>query len=85
MEPPGAPALHAWAAGDRPLRLVEQPVAKDDPDRKARACYGVLRRRRASMGGSWGIRRRSSADGRPGQRLRKDAVFLPLPVMLARM
>ncbi len=36
------PALHAWAAGDRPLRLVEQPVAKDDPDRKARACYGVL-------------------------------------------
>ena len=37
-----APALHAWADGDRPLRLVEQPVAKDDPDPKALACYGVL-------------------------------------------
>ena len=36
------PALHAWAEGDRPLRLVEQAVAKDDPDRKALACYGVL-------------------------------------------
>jgi hypothetical protein len=37
-----APALHAWADGDRPLRLVEQAVAKDDPDKKALACYGVL-------------------------------------------
>jgi transposase len=36
------PALHAWADGDRPLRLVEQPVAKDDPDKEALACYGVL-------------------------------------------
>jgi hypothetical protein len=36
------PALHAWADGDRPLRLVEQAVAPDDPDRKALACYGVL-------------------------------------------
>ncbi len=36
------PALRAWAGGDRPLRLVEQAVAKDDPDRKALACYGVL-------------------------------------------
>jgi transposase len=27
---------------DRPLRLVEQAVAKDDPDKKALACYGVL-------------------------------------------
>jgi transposase len=37
-----APALHAWADADRPLRLVEQAVAKDDPDMKALACYGVL-------------------------------------------
>ncbi len=37
-----APALHAWADGDRPLRLVEQAVAQDDPDKKALACYGVL-------------------------------------------
>jgi hypothetical protein len=36
------PALHAWAEADRPLRLVEQAVAKDDPDPKALACYGLL-------------------------------------------
>ena len=36
------PALHAWAGPDRPLRLVEQTVAKDDPDPKALACYGLL-------------------------------------------
>jgi transposase len=39
------PSLHAWAPADRPLRLVEQTVAKDDPDPKALACYGVLLRR----------------------------------------
>jgi hypothetical protein len=37
-----APALHAWADADHPLRLVEQTVAPDDPDRKALACYGLL-------------------------------------------
>jgi transposase len=36
------PALHTWA--DEPLRLVEQSVAKDDPDPKALACYGLLLR-----------------------------------------
>jgi transposase len=36
------PALHAWADPDRPLRLVEQAVAKADPDPKALACYGLL-------------------------------------------
>jgi transposase len=36
------PALHAWAEPGRPLRLVEQTVAKDDPDPKALACYGLL-------------------------------------------
>jgi transposase len=36
------PALHAWAAPDRPLRLVEQTVAKGEP--KALACYGLLAR-----------------------------------------
>jgi transposase len=35
------PMLHTW--GDRPLRLVEQTVAKTDPDPKALACYGLLR------------------------------------------
>ena len=35
------PPLHAWTA-DQPLRLIEQTRAKDDPDPKALACYGVL-------------------------------------------
>ncbi len=34
--------LHSWT--DEPLRLVEQSVAKDDPDPKALACYGLLLR-----------------------------------------
>jgi hypothetical protein len=37
------PALHTWSAPDQPLRLVEQTVARDDPDPKALACYGLLR------------------------------------------
>jgi transposase len=37
------PALHAWTAGT-PVRLVAQTVATDDPDPKALACYGLLRR-----------------------------------------
>lgn len=37
------PTLHAWTEGP-PLRLVEQSVAKTDPDPKALACYGLLRR-----------------------------------------
>ena len=41
------PALHAWAEPDRPLRLVAQTVAKDDPDPKALACYGLLLRQPA--------------------------------------
>jgi len=36
------PALKSWGAADQPLRLVEQTVAKDDPDPKALACYGLL-------------------------------------------
>lgn len=35
------PALHTWTAGN-PLRLVEQTVARDDPEPKALACYGLL-------------------------------------------
>lgn len=35
------PAMHAFAAKDHPLRLVERQVPKDDPDRKALACYGL--------------------------------------------
>jgi transposase len=36
------PSLHAWTEEDERLRLVEQSVAKDDPDPKALACYGLL-------------------------------------------
>ncbi len=42
------PALHAWTAPHQPLRLIEQRVSKDDPDRKALACYGLLVRARDS-------------------------------------
>jgi hypothetical protein len=35
------PALHAWTAG-APLRVVQQTVAKNDPDPKALACFGLL-------------------------------------------
>jgi hypothetical protein len=38
------PNLSAWADDAHPLRLVEQTVAKDDPDPKALACYGLLLR-----------------------------------------
>ena len=37
------PALHAWSDEDQPVRLVEQAVARDDPDQRALACYGLLR------------------------------------------
>jgi transposase len=36
------PTLHAWAAEDEPMRLVEQASPKNDPDPKALACYGLL-------------------------------------------
>jgi DDE superfamily endonuclease len=38
------PSLQAWTEADDLLRLVEQAVAKDDPDPKALACYGLLLR-----------------------------------------
>jgi len=38
------PGLHAWVEEDDRLRLVEQAVAKGDPDPKALACYGLLLR-----------------------------------------
>ena len=38
------PALHAWQDDDHPWRLIEQTVARDDPDPKALACYGLLAR-----------------------------------------
>ena len=44
------PALHTWAEPDQPWRLVEQAVAKDDPDPKALAGYGLLVRWAAADG-----------------------------------
>ncbi len=35
------PSAHAWAE-EQPLRLQQQTVAKDDPDPKALAAYGLL-------------------------------------------
>jgi hypothetical protein len=35
------PALHSWSEAGEPLRLIEQSVAKDDPDPKAISCYGL--------------------------------------------
>jgi transposase len=42
------PHVSAWTATGQPLRLVEQSVAKHDPDPKALACYGLLLRSAAS-------------------------------------
>jgi hypothetical protein len=55
------PPLQAWAEHDPPLRLVEQAVAKDDPDPKALACYGLLVRRAQQDDAVW-LR---FVDGRP--------------------
>src|SRR5919204_3996359 len=38
------PPLYAWQDDAQPLRLLEQTVARDDPDPKALACYGLLAR-----------------------------------------
>ena len=59
------PALHAWADPDRPLRLVEQAVAKGDPDPKALACYGLLARWADGAGGWQEQAWLRFVDGRP--------------------
>jgi len=35
------PALGSWSDAGEPLRLIEQSLAKDDPDPKAISCYGL--------------------------------------------
>jgi hypothetical protein len=35
------PALNSWSDAGEPLRLIEQSVAKDDPDPKAISSYGL--------------------------------------------
>ena len=58
------PDQHAWAA-DEPLRLLELAPARDDPDPKALACYGLLR---ADTGGML-LR---FVDGRPVSQVTED-------------
>jgi hypothetical protein len=36
------PHLASWVGDGSPLRLIEQTVARGDPDPKALACYGLL-------------------------------------------
>ncbi len=38
------PTLQAWQDEEHPVRLIEHRVARDDPDPKALACYGLLTR-----------------------------------------
>jgi hypothetical protein len=35
------PTLSSWAEEGKPMRLLQQSVAKDDPDPKAVSCYGL--------------------------------------------
>ena len=60
-----APCLHAWAGDDQPLRLVEQAVAKEDPDPKALACYGLPLRSATADGGGREEAWLRFVDGRP--------------------
>lgn len=46
------PALHAWTDSP-PVRLIEQTVARADPDPKALACYGLLVRQPATPEALW--------------------------------
>jgi hypothetical protein len=59
------PARHSWAEPDRPFRLVEPAVAKDDPDPKALACYGLLLRAATADGGWQEAAWLRCVDGRP--------------------
>jgi hypothetical protein len=54
------PVVHTWTDRD-PLRLVAQTAAKDDPDPKALACYGLLLRHGPASEALW-LR---FVDGRP--------------------
>lgn len=60
-----SPALKSWAEPDQPLRLVEQTVAKDDPEPKALACYGLLVRWAQPAGGWQEEAWLRFVDGRP--------------------
>lgn len=42
------PQMHTWSNGG-PLRLAQLPADKDDPDKKALACYGLWLKDRGQM------------------------------------
>ena len=73
------PALRSWTDPDQPLRLVEQTVAKDDPDPKALACYGLLVRWAEPAGGWHEAAWLRFVDGRP-----VSAVTTALPGLVLR-
>jgi hypothetical protein len=52
------PTLSSWAEEGKPLRLIQQSVAKDDPEPKAISCYGLYL---PQIGDTW-LR---FVDGRP--------------------
>jgi hypothetical protein len=54
--------MHTWRDADQITRLHELARAKDDPDPKALACYGVLLRRRPLQADQMLLR---FVDGRP--------------------
>lgn len=53
------PTVSSWAEQGKPLRLIQQSVAKDDPDPKAISCYGLYV---PEFGGQTWLR---FVDGRP--------------------
>ena len=59
------PGLRTWVEEDDRLRLVEQAVAKDDPDPKALACYGLLLRADPTNAGATDELWLRFVDGRP--------------------
>jgi transposase len=59
------PALHAWTAAGRPLRLVGFEADKNDADPKALSCYGLLR-------GDTGRMLLRFVDGRPVSQVTED-------------
>ena len=66
------PSLHAWVEADDRMRLVEQSVAKDDPDPQALACYGLLLRAASSTEDATDEMWLRFVDGRPGSAVTID-------------